>query len=133
MTIQNQPERSTGGPPIHYLAAIITVIMDWVWGVGEGAATASIVGIWAVLPLMLATGFTAFMGVSLVQRYIAHDTWGASLAKGLVMGVVAGVPYPVTGTAIGGVLVGWAGLNGLGVLRPPKPQQQLPPSKPPTT
>ncbi len=36
-----------------------------------------------------------------VQRYLAKDEWGPSVAKGLVMGIIAGVPFQVTGTAVG--------------------------------
>ena len=46
-----------------------------------------------------------------VQRYLAKDEWGASIAKGLVMGIIAGVPFQVTGTAIGLPLLAWAGLH----------------------
>ena len=36
---------------------------------------------------------------------------GVSAAKGLVMGIIAGVPFQVTGTAVGAILLGWAGAN----------------------
>jgi len=42
---------------------------------------------------------------------MAKDGWGESVAKGLVMGIIAGVPISVTGTAVGGVLLAWAGLH----------------------
>jgi hypothetical protein len=47
----------------------------------------------------------------MVQRHIDNDTWGAALAKGLVMGIIAGVPYPVAGTAVGLPLLAWAGIS----------------------
>jgi hypothetical protein len=52
-----------------------------------------------------------FLSTLFVQRYLAKDDWGASVAKGLVMGIIAGVPFPVTGTAIGAILLGWAGAS----------------------
>ncbi|PWH14704.1 MAG: hypothetical protein DDG60_07310 [Anaerolineae bacterium] len=51
--------------------------------------------------------------IALVQRFIAKDEWGASLAKELVMGIVAGVPYPVAGTLVGVPLLAWSGLRQL--------------------
>jgi hypothetical protein len=42
---------------------------------------------------------------------MAKDEWGPSIAKGLVMGVIAGVPFQVTGTAAGGLLLAWAGAH----------------------
>ena len=37
---------------------------------------------------------------------------GPAIAKGLVMGVIAGVPVPVIpGTAAGGIFLAWAGLH----------------------
>ena len=49
--------------------------------------------------------------VELVSLYLAKDGWGASIAKGLVMGIIAGVPFQVTGTAVGIPLLAWAGLH----------------------
>lgn len=127
----NQPT-TTGGPPIHYLAALLTVIMDWIWGTAEGGATLTGVGILAVPLLMLATGGTAFMGTLLIQKFVAVDGWGKSFAKAFIMGIIAGLPFMVAGTAVGGVLLGWAGLSGLGILGgAAKQPPQLPPQKPP--
>ncbi|MBL8163191.1 MAG: hypothetical protein JNJ61_14485 [Anaerolineae bacterium] len=108
-----QPQTQSSGPPIHYLAAMLTVILDWLWGMPEIAGGATGVGIIALPFLMLSIGAVAFTGVTLIQRFMGSDGWGAALAKGVVMGVVAGVPFMVTGTAIGGVLLGWAGLGAL--------------------
>ncbi len=108
-----QPQTQSSGPPIHYLAAMLTVILDWLWGMPEIAGGATGVGIIALPFLMLSIGAVAFTGVTLIQRFMGSDGWGAALAKGVVMGVVAGVPFMVTGTAVGGVLLGWAGLGAL--------------------
>ena len=46
------------------------------------------------------------------------------------MGIIAGVPISVTGTAVGGVLLAWAGLHEWVKLPAPKNQSgQLPTSK----
>lgn len=108
-----QQQAQSSGPPVHYLAAMLTVILDWLWGMPEIAGSATGVGIIALPFLILSIGAVAFTGVTLIQRFMGRDGWGAALAKGLVMGVIAGVPFMVTGTAIGGVLLGWAGLGAL--------------------
>jgi len=131
--MQENQSVATGGPPIHYLAALLTLIMDWIWGTAEGGATLTGVGILAVPLLMLATGGTAFMGTLLIQKFVAADGWGKSFTKAFVMGIIAGLPFMVAGTAVGGVLLGWAGLSGLGIIKGSANQTppQLPPQKPP--
>jgi len=102
------PLRSASGtfpaPPIHALAALTTIALDGLFGIPELAA----VSIPILSPIVGALGFAA---TTLVQRFVAKDEWGASLAKGLVLGIVAGVPYPVAGTAVGAPLLIWAGLH----------------------
>ena len=56
-------------------------------------------------------GMLGTVSTMLVQRYLAKDEWGPSIAKGLVMGIIAGVPFPVTGTVVGVPLLAWSGLH----------------------
>ena len=112
------------GPPIHFLAALATILLDWVWGIPD----LSII----LIPIIIVlAGSTGLLTVTLIQRFVAGDPWGAALAKGLVMGIVAGVPFMVTGTAIGSLLLGWAGLSAgsrmLGGLAPGGGTVTLPP------
>jgi hypothetical protein len=91
--------------PIHPLAALATIALDGVLGILE-----------IFDPLMLlfisgGIGLLGFLATTLVQRYLAKDEWGPAVAKGLVMGIFAGVPYPIAGTAIGAPLLIWAGLH----------------------
>jgi hypothetical protein len=114
MSLERRPEenpiplRSASGtfpaPPIHALAALATIALDGLFGIPELAA----VSIPIISPIVGVLGFAATI---LVQRFVAKDEWGASLAKGLVLGIVAGVPYPVAGTAVGAPLLIWAGLH----------------------
>lgn len=90
--------------PVHPLAALTTIVLDNVFGwidIVPGA----------LLITSLTVGSIGFLTTAFVQRFLAKDDWGASIAKGLVMGVVAGVPFQVTGTAAGGMLLAWAGLH----------------------
>ena len=109
--------------PIHPLAALATLVLDNIFGVVE------IVDPLALILTSVSVGVLGGVTTMFVQHYLAKDGWGASVAKGLVMGIVAGVPFQVTGTAVGIPLLAWAGLHEWVKLGPPKNQPgQLPPS-----
>ncbi len=91
--------------PVHPLAALATILLDNVFGAVEIADPL------LILLTSLTVGVVNTVTVTLVQRFLAKEEWGASLAKGLVMGVIAGVPFSVSGTAAGGLLLAWAGLH----------------------
>jgi len=132
MTNQTNPQQPLlAGPrhpvppaPIHPLAAITTLVLDNVFGVVEIADP------FLLVVTSITVGVVGAVTTMFVQRYLAKDTWGASIAKGLVMGVIAGVPYQVAGTAVGIPLLTWAGLHEWLKLKPPKnPQAKLPPEE----
>ena len=98
-------ERRIPEAPIHPLAALATLVLDSVFSVFE-----------VLDPLLLiftsvGVGILGFTATTMVQRHLAKDSWGAAIAKGLVMGIVAGVPYPVASTVVGGPLLVWAGVH----------------------
>jgi hypothetical protein len=99
----SEESRSINPPPIHPLAAFATIALDGIF---------FFFFLETVNPLAaLGIGALGFATVTMVQRFLDNDGWGAALAKGLVMGIVAGVPYPVAGTAVGLPLLAWAGLS----------------------
>jgi hypothetical protein len=99
----SEESRSINPPPIHPMAAFATIALDGIF---------FFFFIEAVNPLAaLGIGALGFAAVTMVQRHIDNDSWGAAIAKGLVMGIIAGVPYPVAGTAVGLPLLAWAGLS----------------------
>ncbi len=105
MTNQIESRRPIPPPPIHPLAALVTVVLDNFFGVFE-----------LIDPLMIL--FTSVMlaavgtlSTTLIQHHLANDPWGKAVAKGLAMGIIAGVPFSVTGTAFGLPLLVWAGLH----------------------
>ncbi len=100
-----EPHHPIPPAPIHPLAALATIVLDNVFGVFE------LVDPLALLFTSIGVGALGTVTTMLVQRYLAKDSWGASVAKGLVMGIIAGVPFQVTGTAIGIPLLAWAGLH----------------------
>ena len=100
-----EPRHPIPPAPIHPLAALATIVLDNVFGVIE------LVDPLAIILTSVSVGVIGTVTTMFVQRYLAKDTWGASIAKGLVMGIIAGVPFQVTGTAVGAILLGWAGAS----------------------
>ena len=109
--------------PIHPLAALTTIVLDNVFGAFE------LIDPLALILTSISVGVLGTVATMLVQRYLAKDSWGASVAKGLVMGIIAGVPFQVTGTAVGAILLGWAGANRWIKLPGFKQPEQLPPEE----
>jgi hypothetical protein len=100
-----EPRHPIPPAPIHPLAALATIVLDNVFGVVE------LIDPLAIILTSVSVGVLGTVTTMLVQHYLAKDSWGASVAKGLVMGIIAGVPFQVTGTAIGIPLLVWAGLH----------------------
>ena len=129
MTDQSNPQKpllpATRRPvppaPIHPMSALATLVLDNIFGVVE------IVDPLALVLTSLGVGVLGGVTTMFVQRYLAKDSWGASIAKGLVMGIVAGVPYQVAGTAVGIPLLAWAGLHEWIKLPSLKKPAELPP------
>jgi hypothetical protein len=115
-------EEKYQGAPVHPLSAILTILLDYIWTLGEVSADITVVGI-ALEPFLIVTlALIDFIGVFLVQKFIAHDSTGSAAAKAFVMAVIAGVPFPVTSTVFGGALLTWAGVSFISGKR-----NQLPP------
>ncbi len=105
MTNQIEPRRPIPPPPVHPLAALVTVVLDNVFGVLELVDPLII-----FFTSMIVAAFGT-LSTSLIQHYLGKDGWGKAIAKGFAMGIIAGVPFPVTGTALGVPLLAWAGLH----------------------
>jgi hypothetical protein len=121
-----EPRHPIPPAPIHPLSALATIVLDNVFGVFE------IVDPFALILTSVTVGVLGTVTTMMIQRYLAKDSWGASVAKGLVMGIFAGVPFQVTGTAVGIPLLAWAGLHELiklPISRNTPQQQQLPPTE----
>ena len=101
----SEPRHPIPPAPVHPLAALATIVLDNVFGVIE------LVDPLTIILTSVTVGVVCTVATTLVQRYLAKDGWGAAVAKGLVMGIIAGVPFQVTGTAVGIPLLAWAGLH----------------------
>jgi hypothetical protein len=94
--------------PYHPLSSLVTIVLDNLLSGPEDIIMPF------SIPVTMALAFTTCtISVTLTQHYLAHDPWGESLAKGFAAGVMAGVPFPVAGTAAGALMLGWSGLNKL--------------------
>ena len=116
----------SAGPPIHPLAALLLLVVDNLWSLGDWAPFA-----W-VLTIPLAFFSVFFPGVFL-QRYANHDRWSKSFGKGFLLATLAAVPTAIAGTPIGVAFLAWAGVDrwrardrglipGLSVATPPASQ-----------
>jgi hypothetical protein len=103
--IPSEPRHPIPPAPIHPLSALATIVLDNVFGAFE------LVDPFALILTSVSVGAIGTITTTLVQHYLAKDNWGAAVAKGLVMGIIAGVPFQVTGTAVGIPLLAWAGLH----------------------
>ncbi len=123
MSNQIEIRRPIPPSPIHPLAALATIVLDNVFGVFE------IVDPLALLVTSFVVGTLGTVTTMLVQHYLAKEDWGPSVAKGLVLGILAGVPFQVVGTVVGVPLLAWAGLHEW--IRLPKPENkpELPPEE----
>lgn len=91
---------------LHPLSGLLLLVVDNIfWGV-ELATFELAMPISVVLSFLI-TG----VGVVLVQRFMARDGLGASLAKAFFCAVLAGVPWSIMGTALGGVVLMASGLS----------------------
>jgi len=102
----DKPQNGITPPPIHVMSAVATIALDAVWSVGD--LTGFLIPVISVI-----TGTLCFLAVLGIQKSVAKDDWGSAIPKALVMAILAGVPFPVLGTATGALLLGWAGLSGL--------------------
>jgi hypothetical protein len=98
--------RLSEGPPIHALSALVLAAVDSLWAVFEWAPPLWIVAI----PL-------CFVAVSvptfLIQKHLKQDGNGRAVTFATLLGVLAAIPMPVTGTAVGVSLLAWTGLGKL--------------------
>jgi hypothetical protein len=100
------PPKSSDGPPIHALSALVLAAVDNLW-----LAFAWEPPFWIVaIPLCFAA---VFVPTLLIQKYLKHDGNGRAVTFATLLGVLAAIPIPITGTAVGISLLAWTGLGKL--------------------
>ena len=64
------------------------------------------------IPVMSLLAFaTTLLGVFTIQIKLSKDNWAIALAKGVLVGIVAGIPTPIAGTFIGALILALSGLS----------------------
>ncbi len=99
----DSPPARRSDAPVHPLAAALLIFVDNLWMLADWNA----VTWFLTIPLsFLSVAFPTFF----LQRFLHRDGWGKSLGKGLLLGVLAGVPTSLMGTPVGLALLTWAGI-----------------------
>ena len=89
---------------INVYSVVLLVTVDFaLWAVNAPLAPVTL-GLSTPLSCLCAFLFTG-IGVFLVQKYMTEDDTGAALAKGFVLGTLAGVPTPLAGILGGSGIV----------------------------
>ena len=93
-----------GRAPFHPLSATLLIIIDNLWMLEE----------WTLITLIFTiplSFLSVFVPVYWIQRGKQGDSRGMALAKAFLLGLVAAVPFSITGTPVGLALLAWAGLK----------------------
>jgi hypothetical protein len=92
--------------PIHGLSALILVAVDSLWALFDLLPPTWVV---AIPGCFLAV----FVPTYLIQRNLKKDSPGRALTFAAILGVLAAIPTPITGTPVGLGLLAWTGLGRL--------------------
>src|SRR5437762_2308385 len=80
--------------PIHPLSALVLIAVDSLWAIFEWVPP-----VWLVaIPLCF---LVVFVPVFLVQKHLKKDANGRAAAFATLLGVLAAIPTPITGTSVG--------------------------------
>ena len=91
---------------IHPLSAALLIGVDSLWTIADWAVLA-----WGLtIPLSFAS---VFLPSFLIQRYLKNDPAGKSAAVAALLGVLAAIPTPITGTMVGTLALALAGFRSL--------------------
>jgi len=81
------------------------LVLDWL------LFSSNVLSAWLATPVVVIVGFVlGGGGAFLAQRRKANDSLWIAMFKGLLAGVVVGVPWPIGGTLIGGWVLLTSGL-----------------------
>jgi len=99
-------EGAATGSVLHKLSGLLILLVDNLFF----SATVFTAGLAVPVSCALAFG-TSAVGVFLIQKFVARDKTGASLAKALLSGALAGIPTSIAGTVLGGLVLALAGFS----------------------
>jgi hypothetical protein len=106
LPVRAEATQKQEAPIIHPLSAVLMVAIDNLWLLADWAAL-----LWMVtIPL----SFVAVMiPTYLIQKHVRGDSTGRALAVSSLLGVLAAIPTPITGTTAGFIVLGYAGFRWL--------------------
>ena len=91
---------------IHRLSGAWIFLIDWLF-FGVNAITAGL-----ATPVVSILAFlTGGTGVFLIQKLLNKDSFGQAFLRGLIAGVMAGIPFSIAGTVYGGWVLAMAGMR----------------------
>ena len=84
----------------------------WILGLDWLLFSSNVLSAGLATPVVVVLGFfLGAIGALFLQKQIAGDSLWKALLKALVAGVVVGVPWPLTGSIVGGWILLAAGLS----------------------
>lgn len=101
-----QSRPSSGGPPIHPLAALLLLAVDNLWLLPEFVVIDWIV----TIPLCF---ISVFVPALLIQKLVKKQGIGTAVGYALLLAVIAAVPTSLLGTPLGAALLAWFGISRL--------------------
>jgi hypothetical protein len=106
LPVNSAPPPERREPSIHPLSALLLVAVDNLWVLADWAAFAWIL----TIPLSF---LAVCVPTYLIQKHYRGDTSGRAMAIASLLGVLAAIPTPITGTAVGVAVLGYSGLRSL--------------------
>ena len=91
---------------LHPASGILILGLDWLFFSGSLLSLGLSTLLSAGLGLGLGTA-----GTLLLQRLYGADSWPKSVGKGVLAGIVVGLPFPIAGTVAGGAVLALSGLR----------------------
>lgn len=111
-SISKQPsgvgQKLNVGKMFHPLSGLFILVFDW-FLLGSGLLS----GLSLMVPLSLIGFGAGALVTTFIQRTMAGDSLMKSLFKGTLAGVAVGIPLPVAGTFMGGIILSMSGLSHL--------------------
>lgn len=104
--MQSSPRRTNTF--LHPASGLLILGLDWLFFSG----TALSLGLTTPALALLGFGIGA-LGTGMLQRIYGGEGRLKSVLKGLLGGLVVGIPLPIAGTAVGGFILALSGLNRL--------------------
>lgn len=86
---------------LHPGSLLIAVAFDLLWSLPEVGSTLTIWGIILLLFFSITVFVACFIPVTLIQRLGSGDEWSTALLKGLILGILAAIPYSFIGMVVG--------------------------------